>query len=76
MTPEFIVAAKILAEGWMQRNHPDSQGVSISNAKMAEAAYEVRAAIAEMHEHKPTPGNAEVCSNCGYLAYNVIHKLD
>jgi hypothetical protein len=28
------------------------------------------------HEHKPTPGNAEVCLDCEFLAYGPMHKLD
>jgi hypothetical protein len=28
------------------------------------------------HEHKPTPGDAKVCSECDHLAYGPIHKPD
>lgn len=43
---ELAIAAKVLAEGWFQRNHPDSPGVTISDDQMIEAAYEVRATLA------------------------------
>lgn len=43
---DLKAAARILAEGWFQRNHPDSPGVTVSDSQMAEAAYEVRAALA------------------------------
>lgn len=46
--PELLAAARVLAEGWFQREHPDSPGVTITDSQMAEAAYDVRAAVAKV----------------------------
>jgi hypothetical protein len=49
--PDLLEACRVLAEGWMQRNHPDSPGVTITDEQMAEAAYDARSAIAKA-EHR------------------------
>lgn len=43
---------------------------------MYSLAKQINSRDMEKHEHKSTPGNAEVCSDCGYLAYGPIHKPD
>jgi len=56
---DLAAAASTLAEGWFQRNHPDSPGITISDDEMIAAAYEVRAELAA--DDDPTPW----CSRCG-----------
>ena len=48
--PELLEVCRVLAEGWMQRNHPDSPGISLSDERMAEAAYEARGLIAAVQD--------------------------
>lgn len=45
---ELVAALRDLSEGWMQRNHPDSPGVTITDSQMTEAAYSARAILAKV----------------------------
>jgi hypothetical protein len=47
---ELVDACRILSEGWFQREHPDSPGITITDEQMAEAAYDARAILAKAKE--------------------------
>lgn len=53
--PDLEAAARILAQGWLQRTHPDSRGVTVIDNQMTEAAYQVRAALAPKMGPHPAP---------------------
>lgn len=61
------------------REHCRAQGARIGTyrtpARYWQRQTEAESRSLEKHPHNPTQGNAEVCADCHYLAYNSIHKL-